>query len=294
MSNPYTQPSLSGYNANPPADDGSEVATNALDWDFHIDKIGDPIKTFAQAIDTNVNTAFGKIFGQNITSQGGNYTVLSSDQGKFIEVTAAATITLVAAATAGSGFAIAIVNTGSGTVTVDGSGAETINGAATISLLADEAAILTCDGSVWIAAIAHSEIADASDTAAGKVEIAVQSEMETASSTTLCVTPGRQHYHPSAAKVWGYIDRSAGTPSLSSPSYNIDSVTDDGAGQTIVTIDTDFSTAVYAVCATLVANSTSFAHAHTLAAGSFKVRAVSDTGSATDTADYAVAAFGDQ
>ena len=47
MANPYTQPTLTGYNATPPADDGTNVAANEVKWDKHIDKIGDPLKAFA-------------------------------------------------------------------------------------------------------------------------------------------------------------------------------------------------------------------------------------------------------
>lgn len=81
---------------------------------------------------------------------------------------------------------------------------------------------------------------DASDTATGVLEIAVQSEMETGTSTTLAVTPGRQHFHPSAAKCWGYATVSGGTPTLQ-VSYNITSITDTGLGAITFTIANDFS-----------------------------------------------------
>ncbi len=158
MTAPYTQPTLSGYNASPPADDGSAVSTNALKWANHIEKIGDPIKTFSQAIDANLVTAFGKIFGTTIVTKSGNYVVLASNQGDFIEVTAAATITLIAAATAGENFPLAIINTGSGVVTVDGNASETINGSPTVTLDPGQAMILTCDGSKWIAVVTASRV----------------------------------------------------------------------------------------------------------------------------------------
>lgn len=131
--------------------------------------------------------------------------------------------------------------------------------------------------------------------AAPPLAYASQAEQETGTAVDRAVTPGRQHFHSSAVKLWGYVDRSAGTPTLSSPDYNITSVTDDGAGQTIVTIDTDFSTAVYApgVSCTADGGATFVApHCHTLAAGSFKVT-VNTSASAVDTASFAVWAFGD-
>lgn len=151
MSNPYTQVSVVNYNASPPADDDSQVASNAVEWQKHLDKIGGPLKTAIEAVDSNVSSAFGKILGNTITSQAGNYTLLASDQGKFLEFTATATLTLLAAATAGTNFAIGVVNNGTGTVTIDGATSETINGSTTITLAPNEGAILTCDGNKWVA-----------------------------------------------------------------------------------------------------------------------------------------------
>jgi len=56
--NPYTTVSVSGYNANPPDDDGSAVASNEIEWDKHKTKLGDPLNTAVTSIDTNVNAAF--------------------------------------------------------------------------------------------------------------------------------------------------------------------------------------------------------------------------------------------
>jgi hypothetical protein len=80
----------------------------------------------------------------------------------------------------------------------------------------------------------------ASDTDTGVIEIAIQSEMETASSTTLAVTPGRQHFHPGHPKCWAKVTVSGGTPTLQT-SYNITSITDTAVGRLTVTIATDFS-----------------------------------------------------
>lgn len=155
MSNPYTTVAISGYNADAPPDDGTTGSDNQVNWAKHKDKLGDPLKNLAESINSNVLTAFGKIFGQGINSQSGNYSVLTTDQGHFIPFTATATATLPAVATAGDGFAVAIINTGSGVVTVDGASSETINGATSIYLGPGEAAILTCDSSSWSAAISR-------------------------------------------------------------------------------------------------------------------------------------------
>jgi hypothetical protein len=73
--------------------------------------------------------------------------------------------------------------------------------------------------------------------------IATQAEMEAGTSTTVMVTPGRQHNHPAAAKFW--VDTSPGN--VNNASYNVTSVADTAAGITVITIATDFSSANYCV-----------------------------------------------
>jgi len=152
MTNPYTQPSLTGYNANPPPDDGTQTSNNALKWSNHINKIGDPLKTQLAAVDKNVSSAFTKVLGASISNKAANYTVVVADQGKVLDVTAKATITLLAAVTAGANFPLLIVNNSTDIVTVDADGSETINGALTITLRPDDSLLITCDGSKWIGA----------------------------------------------------------------------------------------------------------------------------------------------
>ena len=60
-SNPYTSQSISGYNAGPPPDDGSKTSANQLEWAKHKTKLGDPLKTFAEAIDSAVSAAFDSL-----------------------------------------------------------------------------------------------------------------------------------------------------------------------------------------------------------------------------------------
>lgn len=150
MANPYTSVSVSGYNADAPSDDGSAVASNQLNWSKHKTKLGDPLKTAVEAINSNVNTAFGKIFGTTITSKSSNYEITVADQGSFLEATSALTFTLPAAATAGNGFAIALINNSTGAVAVDGNSSETINGNTSYVLGQGEFILLTCDGSEWV------------------------------------------------------------------------------------------------------------------------------------------------
>lgn len=153
MANPYTTQTIANYNDNPPPDDGSQAATNEIKWSTHKDELADPIKTLAEAINTELLSAFALTFGQGIATHSTNYTVVAGDRGNFLSVTGTTTITLLAAATAGDGFPLGIINTGSGIVTVDGNGAETINGNATVTLYPNDSAIITCNGTLWVGAI---------------------------------------------------------------------------------------------------------------------------------------------
>jgi hypothetical protein len=140
----------------------------------------------------------------------------------------------------------------------------------------------------------------ASDTAKGPIEIAIQSEMETGSATTLAVTPGRQQFHPSACKAWVRFNN-AGTVAVS---YNVASITDSGTGDWTVNIATDFSSADYSGVAFGGRNATPLAINYSCegatAAGTFRIVAHStvDGTTAVDPTvanDYIFAQFfGDQ
>ena len=124
-----------------------------------------------------------------------------------------------------------------------------------------------------------------------------QAQMETATDTTLGVTPRAANWHPGMAKCWGCVTTSGGTPTLQT-SWNITSITDSGLGLLTVTIATDFSSANYAICATvryqtspydLVVNNT------TISAGSFQLSAYSPFNVLqVDPLNYFFACFGDQ
>jgi len=59
--NPYTSVSIAGYNASPPSDAGEKTSSNQLEWAKHKEKLGDPLKTLAEAVNTNVLSAFGAL-----------------------------------------------------------------------------------------------------------------------------------------------------------------------------------------------------------------------------------------
>lgn len=75
---------------------------------------------------------------------------------------------------------------------------------------------------------------------------ATQAQQETGSSTSVLVTPGRQQFHPSAAKAWALVQ----TDGTTAAAYGVASITDNGLGDLSLTWTTAFSTANYAVVAT--------------------------------------------
>ena len=68
MSVNYSGPTISGYNANPPPNDASQVSANELDWDKHKQQLADPIKTLAEAINTAVESAVSALEGAGYSS----------------------------------------------------------------------------------------------------------------------------------------------------------------------------------------------------------------------------------
>lgn len=150
MSNPYTSVSVNNYNANPPPDDGSGAAANLLTWQFHLDKIGGPLKTALESVNTNITAAFAKVPFIDTVALTSAHTQVTGDRGKLYTVASGTfTIDLLASATAGDGFSFGVQNNGSGVVTLDPNGAETINGSATLAVQTGEGGLFVTDGTNW-------------------------------------------------------------------------------------------------------------------------------------------------
>jgi len=101
--------------------------------------------------DGNAATALATLgsLGSGYVSKTATYTVVSSDRGRMIDSSGTFTLNLTAAATLGAGFTIAVRNSGTGDVTLDPSGAELIDGVATVTLPPGEAYDLYCTGTAW-------------------------------------------------------------------------------------------------------------------------------------------------
>lgn len=137
----------------------------------------------------------------------------------------------------------------------------------------------------------------ATSSAAGVIEIATQAEVEAATDTGRATTPGTMHYHPGVAKFWALVTVSGGTPSVTA-SYNVTSVTDNGTGDLILTIATDFSNANWAVFATARSESANavricYEQASSHAAGTTNIRCENSGGTSVDPAAYYIVGFGD-
>ena len=134
---------------------------------------------------------------------------------------------------------------------------------------------------------------NAGATALAYQSMATQADQETSTSILAPVTPGRQQYHPSAAKAWIKCDI-AGTINAS---YNVTSITDTGAGDVLVTWATDFTSGNYCANASFE-SSVALAiriSSTTLSGGSIQIQTYTvDTPALTDPVTYCVAAFGDQ
>ena len=135
----YTSVSVSGYNATPPADDGTVSEANKVKWATHKTKLGDPLKTAIEAVNTNLVSAFDV----GPTALTTSTTLGATHYGDFVQTSGAGlTHTLTDAATLGAGWHTYLVSTDANDVTIGrATGADTINGtAANVTLYGNTAA----------------------------------------------------------------------------------------------------------------------------------------------------------
>lgn len=121
---------------------------------------------------------------------------------------------------------------------------------------------------------------------------ASQADQETATSVTTFVSPGRQQFHPSAAKGWCQADVSGGATS----SYNVTSVTDGGTGLATINWNVDMSSANHCIVGSAFRTAGAIAsHFTALAAGSCTLQCTNIVGpAAIDPNNFMVVAYGDQ
>jgi hypothetical protein len=143
---------------------------------------------------------------------------------------------------------------------------------------------------------------DTNTTAIGALVIpaaASQTLMEAAASTTTYVAPGTAQNHPGVAKAWCIFDGTDTGTHACDAGYNVASVTRNGTGDYTITWATDFSSANYAVVATVQDITAQLIVVHlkasSLAVGTadFEVKNGVDA-SAVDPPVFMLAAYGDQ
>jgi hypothetical protein len=134
------------------------------------------------------------------------------------------------------------------------------------------------------------------DTAVTGTAVASQAQQETGTATNVLVTPGRQQFHPSAAKVWCQ----ASITGTAVTSYNVSSVTDTGVGKVTINFTTAFSSADFCPVggALLDMNATTALLSNVAppsAAGSVLIQATNLANNTfVDPSEWSVACFGDQ
>lgn len=145
----YSGVSITGYNANPPDDDGSQTEANRVKWETIKEKITDPTKVRTDSMDTALQASFGKI-DAGVTSTAISYAVIESDQGKLVRASASGvTITTPDATDVGAPFVFDLVNDSSGDITLDGFSAQTVDGDASITIPAGCGLRVRTNGSNW-------------------------------------------------------------------------------------------------------------------------------------------------
>lgn len=209
--------------------------------------VEDAIGTFAASVDDLTDYVEEEISTATITATAAATTTLTASSNATQIFTGSTTqnVNAPVVSTLYLGKRIEILNKSSGVVTARSSGGNTIQAMDSNTKLLMVCVAITGTGTAsWSWAYLPIESALPSVATA-----ATQSDQETASSTSVYVTPARQQFHPSAAKSWGKVTYSAGVPSAVS-SYNVSSLTDLAAGDGKVNTIVSFSSANFAVMGT--------------------------------------------
>ena len=124
------------------------------------------------------------------------------------------------------------------------------------------------------------------------IVVATQAQLEAATTTTVYSSPGRQQFHPSAAKGWCQ----ANTVGAAVVSYNVTSVTDTAVGDADIVWNTDFSSGNYCAVGSPRNDGSLFAaiaDTNTTSTQT-RIRVFNDGGILSDPSYFMVLAFGDQ
>lgn len=221
-------------------------------------------------------------------------TDIGAATGNFIDVTGTTTITGLGTIQAGTTRTVRF--TGILTLTHNATSLILPGGASITTAANDRAMFVSLGGGNWICVFYMK--ADGTPIVTGAVA-ASQAEMEAGTELTKFVSPGRQQFHPSAAKAWATFDGTVGTPAISG-GYNLDaSVTDNSAGNYTVSFTTDFSAADYVLVGSasrvIAAENVNVIAAAAQAVGTAVLSQVTgSTDAATDSERVSFVVYGDQ
>ena len=233
----------------------------------------------------------------SLSGQAGTGQHAGSDSPQFTtqietpKVSSPTAVDLVVSPASGQSLDINIVGGGGYDATITGSGDYVVNlgagsfildGSSPIKSFIDDDTMATATATN----VSSSESVKAYVDATGGGTAATQADQETGTSITTFVSPGRQQYHTSAAKVWLLVAFSGVTPSISA-SFNVTSIVKIDTVRVTVNFTVPFSTSSYASIAGsgyIVPSNNSVSNRAT---GSLRVNSDGDV-------DFYLAVFGDQ
>jgi microcystin-dependent protein len=116
---PYTTQSIAGYNASPPPDDGSLTDANKLEWAKHKEKLGDPLRTLAEGINSQCVSAFNTLALNDWSAGVAAATVIETDWHNGAYYTATGTRTYPAPSTLENGWHEYVYNGSVGLISLE-------------------------------------------------------------------------------------------------------------------------------------------------------------------------------
>lgn len=228
-----------------------------------------------------------------VVAKTADFTIVAADKGKLFDLDAnagAVTVTLILAS-GNDGFILGFKAKDVGnTITIDGSGAETIDGSITKTLdVVDDTLLITCDGTTW-----HI----VAETAPVPTAQATQAAIEAETNEDTYIPPDLLKHNPGVAKAWC---RFASNGTLESPSHNVSGVVRNSVGDYTVSFTVAFSSAVYvasAICQYTgsVSNSNTVVRHETVApvAGAYRLQVMASANGVLQDSETSIVFFGDQ
>ena len=248
----------------------ADVSANLKDWSATAAS-NNPAggTTIGTGLDDNLRE-IQKVVRQDLATKGADIaasatTDVGAVAGLYHDITGASTITSLGTTASAGIWKILQFDS---TPVITHNTAIQLPGAANITAAAGDVATFMCEASNVFRCTSFIR------SASPPLDFATQAQQETGTSNVVAVTPGRQQFHPSAAKGWAYYDNGTALTA----NYNADANTDTQAGDHTIGWATDFSSGSYCAVAIAVDQSTEAAattfvyNIHTLAVGTTRVQ----------------------